>query len=760
MNKLILVLLIAVQLFATNYYVSTSGSDSNNGLTISTPWLTLYKVNDFSFSAGDSVLFKRGDTWILQQLLPQNGNSSNNIVYSDYGTGDKPLFLGSLNKSETSDWTDMGSNVWQLAETIDSYIDDLIVGGTIIDEPLQFTTSASVTWSTSTLEYHTPPSSQLMNCTSSGSSSTDVKLSLRGFNIEDGKCYKLSFWAKSTKDFSFGYIKLMKNSADYDTYSGQKTEHSLAITSTWKEYSYYFKSDTTASDANLTIYLGNTIPDLCEFYIDDFVFQECSAAIFNLDVGNIIFNSEAIIGVKKWALGDLSGQNHYFLDEDTRKLYIYSVGNPATFYSDIELALTRNMISLDKVEYVEFNNLELKYGSAHGISGGNNQHITIDNCDISYIGGGNQAYLDPPAVRYGNGVQFWGNSANNLVKNCTVYEIYDAGLTNQYNSSLSCVQSNITYERNVIYNCEYSFEFWVIPPTSTMEEINFINNTCLFAGSGWGHDQRWARTAPDPSGRHVSTSTRILNEGEVNITNNIFYHAEEYCFRMRHTLDWSSSSNLTLDYNCYYQPSGNLINFDDDLYTQAQFATYQSAKGKDANSFISDVNMTTSDYTIDINSPCLDTGNPSTQKDNDSTRADVGAIPFLYQKVMLIGNQSGSINDTLIIPVLINFLNEDNNVKVYSFELEHDENIEIIAYDLTGAVTNTSFRMNFYWTQADKYSFGSYGINKLLTSVQDTLMSIKAVLLESGTCDLNLTTKFNNSALSISNNAGTITISE
>ena len=57
---------------ATVYYVdATSGSDSNDGNSVTSAWKTLTKVNNTSssFIAGDSILFKQGETWVGERLL-------------------------------------------------------------------------------------------------------------------------------------------------------------------------------------------------------------------------------------------------------------------------------------------------------------------------------------------------------------------------------------------------------------------------------------------------------------------------------------------------------------------------------------------------------------------------------------------------------------------------------------------------------------------------------------------------------------------
>ncbi|BBH22100.1 hypothetical protein Back11_34450 [Paenibacillus baekrokdamisoli] len=81
----------SIRTYAATYYVSTSGSDTNNGTSTSTPWKTLTKVSSITFAAGDSILLKSGDTWSGQFLdLKGNGSSTNWITLSSYGTGNKP----------------------------------------------------------------------------------------------------------------------------------------------------------------------------------------------------------------------------------------------------------------------------------------------------------------------------------------------------------------------------------------------------------------------------------------------------------------------------------------------------------------------------------------------------------------------------------------------------------------------------------------------------------------------------------------------
>lgn len=96
-------------LTGTTYYVSSAGNDASNGLSESTSWRTISKVNSFSFSPGDKIYFKRGETW-TQTLIPStSGTSSNRITFGAYGVGAKPLISGF---TTISGWTNNGNGIY------------------------------------------------------------------------------------------------------------------------------------------------------------------------------------------------------------------------------------------------------------------------------------------------------------------------------------------------------------------------------------------------------------------------------------------------------------------------------------------------------------------------------------------------------------------------------------------------------------------------------------------------------------------------
>lgn len=74
----------------STYYVSATGSDSADGLSTSTPWATVSKVNAATLGPGDTVLFKGGDSWSGTMLYPNiTGTPSavSPVTIGAYGTG-------------------------------------------------------------------------------------------------------------------------------------------------------------------------------------------------------------------------------------------------------------------------------------------------------------------------------------------------------------------------------------------------------------------------------------------------------------------------------------------------------------------------------------------------------------------------------------------------------------------------------------------------------------------------------------------------
>jgi len=82
--------------WATAYYVdNVAGGDSNSGISVTTAWKTIARVNQASFAPGDRILFKRGGIWREQLTISAAGMPGNPILFDAYGSGNAPVISGS-----------------------------------------------------------------------------------------------------------------------------------------------------------------------------------------------------------------------------------------------------------------------------------------------------------------------------------------------------------------------------------------------------------------------------------------------------------------------------------------------------------------------------------------------------------------------------------------------------------------------------------------------------------------------------------------
>lgn len=81
----VVAVLLSMQAHAATYYVRNGGDDSADGRSHATAWATIDKVNSFSFSSGDVVLFHEGHTWKSKRLeIDWGGTSSARAVVGAY----------------------------------------------------------------------------------------------------------------------------------------------------------------------------------------------------------------------------------------------------------------------------------------------------------------------------------------------------------------------------------------------------------------------------------------------------------------------------------------------------------------------------------------------------------------------------------------------------------------------------------------------------------------------------------------------------
>lgn len=582
---------------ARTFFVdAVRGHDDRNGLSEDNAWQSLAQVNRAMLAPADQVLFRRGQTW-RGQLRPQSGSASGAVTYGAFGAGPKPVFLGSASMDRPTDWQSSAKGLWITAplrfdstgEAIDLAADRWGLyqeGGADCAMTVEASSPGQV--KSLRLEGHKP-----------GSRANHIQLSIGGLSAKTGDYYVLRYEARASQPFAPASFSLMKNGPPWTSYAGTYSTNT-AIGTDWVEHTVRFHATETAYDARLTLFLGGVLPADSTLFLRSMRLEtvRCSQERpLDVDVGNIIFDHGTLTGVKKWREADLREPGDFLYDSRTWQVKLRSDANPATKFKSIELALCRHIIDEGSRGFVTYENLDLRYGAAHGIGGGNTRHITVRNCDLSYIGGGHQNTLsDGSPVRYGNGIEFWASASDSLVEGCRIWEIYDAALTNQGNGTN--VEENIIYRRNVIWNSEYSFEYWNRDTASLTRNIRFENNICVDAGQGWGHRQR-----PDLNGRHLMFYDNTAVTTNVVIRHNIFAHSVDSLMRL-HGRDWTAA--LTLDENCWYQVGKPYVLWGDKTIGENEFKAFMQARGLETHAVVADpkfIDAARHDYRLVPGSP-------------------------------------------------------------------------------------------------------------------------------------------------------------
>ena len=92
----IFVLLLSFSLCAQNqYFLSSSTGNDNNEGSQTQPWKTLSKISATTLGPGDTVYFKKGDTFRGHFVVDGSGTEQSPITFTSYGSGNQPIISGS-----------------------------------------------------------------------------------------------------------------------------------------------------------------------------------------------------------------------------------------------------------------------------------------------------------------------------------------------------------------------------------------------------------------------------------------------------------------------------------------------------------------------------------------------------------------------------------------------------------------------------------------------------------------------------------------
>jgi len=239
-------------------------------------------------------------------------------------------------------------------------------------------------------------------------------------------------------------------------------------------------------------------------------------------------------------------------------------GNPGSVFSSIEALTRRHMFFNSSNPGVSIDNLCLKYIGTHAISAGRGTAgLHVSGCEIGWVGGAIQHYsgTDPnypegrrgSVTRYGNGVEIYGSCDDYIVKNCYIYQIYDAGITHQITTNgAPFTLSNVKYLGNLIENCVYSIEYFLDQNKgedgSLIDGCEIADNILRLSGFGWGQQRHNVHTPAHVKGWSYRNTARNFS-----IHNNVFDRA---AYRMIHTVALDAASCPEMFENTYIQKLG------------------------------------------------------------------------------------------------------------------------------------------------------------------------------------------------------------
>jgi len=551
---------------STEYFVdSESGKDTNDGLSPATAWRTLAKVNGADIRPGDTVRFRRGGLW-RGQLVPRSGEPGRPVTYTTYGTGAKPILQNSVDRSKPSDWVPDKPGLWSTRQSVPTCHEQAVFPsekerwnghfeGGMKGTVMQVTENGETFWR--------------VTCTARGPKAGPNCIQLWGPALRGlPDTSVLRFRVRSSKPFDLTDMQVMNNRYPYARLHAMSMKAVRQVGTAWTPVQALLKRkrpDLPDVAPLFHLNLGDSLPAGASLDVKfDGVWRAEVDRTLNIprDVGIFIVNHGERWGVKKWnrpgwevpARGSwpksvrMEDELDYWYDDENGRVVVKCQKNPGEAFGSIELALTEHVVNEGGKHDVTYDGLWVRYGAAHGFGGGGVANLVIRNCDICWIGGGLQFWKKDEKtgkirypVRFGNGIEFWGNCRNCLIERCRLWEVYDAALTNQGRDDR---ETEITWRDNVIWNSEYSYEYW---NRGVTRNVLFEHNTCVDAGRGWAHAQR-----PDPNGAHLMYYHNRAATTNFVVRDNVFCRATEWTARSG--LDWRSG--LTHDHNLVYNDGG------------------------------------------------------------------------------------------------------------------------------------------------------------------------------------------------------------
>lgn len=274
---------------------------------------------------------------------------------------------------------------------------------------------------------------------------------------------------------------------------------------------------------------------------------------YNETVGDL--KLAGVGGIETYA--DLKNDLEFFSNLSTSELYLYCEGgNPGKRFKSIEIGGGGNLVNIPAPGNVILDNLTFRFVGAHAVGIGGHKNVTVRNCTFDYLGGSVlRGFHGADHTRYGNALQVYGSCDGWYLYNNWVYQIYDTGVTHQYNSPYdfgSATMDNVKYVGNVIEYCHWSIEYYNPDYGNTVHTFHntyIADNICRLNGYGWGSKHRMKSSTLFQSAGITQNTKNFVTE------NNIFDRSAGKLIN----INSSGDHKLELRNNIYIQNVGGTM---------------------------------------------------------------------------------------------------------------------------------------------------------------------------------------------------------
>ena len=655
-------LLAAIPSQATTYYVAAAGSDANVGTDTGHPWQNISKVNVSTFSAGDSVLFNRGDVWYGTSLtVPSSGSSGLPITFGAYGSGANPIIKGS---------TLLVTSGYTLAPNTSTNIFSLGDSGT------SSTDSATRNWREQVSHLDITASATTITITVKASATASLNITGAGIGPAATAPNASSITRITWGGGNNGTTVVAGTSATSDQISyslSNSTDQMVTIYTTARNVEYFsnvnetlwsnFSAPDQSQSATVSGYSsgGNSvIASIASIQVTQFTYRNTlgSAPVAAWENGSLLKSVASAAAVETTA-GSWYYDGTYLYLHASDGSNVSSNGKSYTYVTSSSPSYTswdngKSWLVFDSIDQAETYNTSSSTLGGLYLTGSNSvvknlsAHDTFRHPITIYVGAANNtianvtaynSYGTSPIAIYGAGTTgntvqkstfyndtslssayvatgVWGvvvahgGSAGNTVDSCLLYST--AASAAGFGILVGDSGTTLTASHNLIYGT-YAYGVNVgsgggaglasgstLTFFSNLLDISQSNNIGLLFTGSTGNIV-YNNTIYGPANTNAAISQASTSTATL-VKNNIFWTGA-YA-----TVDASSETSTAYDYNDYFSASGTPFSWGGTAYN---FANWKTNSSQDSHSLNSDPKLTNAgsrNFSLLAGSPAIDAG--------------------------------------------------------------------------------------------------------------------------------------------------------